>query len=196
MTLLQSLQAFQKSDPPPENVAQVLLKEDPEDIPKFVVDCVKSSKNAYFILKVVLAGCLGSERLRGVRQKVLRKVLELFFEPDDKVKIEDNILTEVLLHLEEEPGLSPTEIARLTTFCMEETKSDREKLNPRWLPVLAKLLSLAGEQETMFDLAKDEDVKPSEYRLSQFRSFCGGKWNPQNIAATISMFREVSHLMI
>ncbi len=180
-----------------DKVSKVLEKTDHEEVLQSVIKCVRSgSQNAYPVVKVVLAGCLDLDSLKGLRQRVLRSVLKITFEPDAKVKIDESVITEILWHLDQEPHLCPSEIAQLVAICVEEFKSNQDSLNPRWLPLLARLLCMAHDQDFMVDLAKDGDqVKPSDFRLSQLRSLCVGKWNSAaNLAAAVAMFREMAPL--
>jgi hypothetical protein len=112
-----------------------------------------------------------------LRQRLLRKLLQLFFDHDEKnqPKIEDStvrdVIGQVLLHFDQENRLTSIQLGQLISVCMEEIKSRQVELNPRWLPILSKLFSMCNDFETILDLADDRDVPGSQFRYDSISLF-------------------------
>lgn len=177
MEFPEELDKLKTVDPDLDKLEDLFKKTSHDDILNHCVDSLKSSDGPA-ILRLCL---LGSSSLDSLRQRLLRRLLVLLMSEDCLASTSD-VTGQVLLHLQCEPRLSTRILEQLCSVCIEELRENQSKLNPRWLPILAKLLTL---------LADRDDLENPGFRVTSIRSICMGKWHPKNAPELIAAFRDV-----
>ena len=137
------------------------------------------SSNAVFATKMCLNGVL---TIQSARTKLFRTILKVLFSKKFE-KLENDLVCQVLNHLEQEPKLTSNQINQFVTISMEEMKDDSMDGQPKWLPILGKLLSLCLDKDVMYNV-DDEETTGVKYRQTQIRNLCVQKWT--SYASTIS----------
>ena len=145
------------------------------------------SSNALFATKMCLNGVL---TIPSARTKLFRTILKVFFSGKFE-KLENDLVSQVLSHLEQEPKLTSNQINQFVTISMEEMKE--LDCQPKWLPILGKLLSLCLDKDVMYTV-DEEETTGVKYRQSQIRNLCVQKWTPINILSMVSLLCDVSNL--
>ena len=147
------------------------------------------SSNAVFATKMCLNGVL---TIQSARTKLFRTILKVLFSKKFE-KLENDLVCQVLNHLEQEPKLTSNQINQFVTISMEEMKDDSMDGQPKWLPILGKLLSLCLDKDVMYTV-DDEETTGVKYRQTQIRNLCVQKWTPANILSMVSLLCDVSNL--
>ena len=126
------------------------------------------SKDASFITKITLQAVLDTSFL-SLRFRILKRLFNSLFKNDVSQSNVTDVVSQILLHLDQEPKLTSTHLSNLISICMEEFRNNQSDLQVQWLPVLAKLLSLCFDQEMMTEVVDEREVSGKEFRLGKIR---------------------------
>ena len=148
-----------------------------------------NSSDALFAIKMCLSGVL---QIPSARTKLLRTILKVFFSKKFE-KLENDLVAQVLSHLEQEPKLTSNQINQFVVIAMDELKDLESNEQPKWLPILGKLLSLCLDIEIMYT-ADEEETTGIKYRQGQIRNLCLQKWTPENILSRVVLLCDVANL--
>ena len=138
-------------------------------VTSLVSKSLSSSRDASFITKVTLQGVLSDLSLGSLRLRVLRQLLKSLFKNEVHESNANDVIAQVLLHLDQEPKLTASQLAQLISICLDELKNNQPLLQSQWLPILSKLFSLCLDQDKMLELVDEREVTGAEFRQDKIR---------------------------
>ena len=104
-----------------------------------------------------------------LRFRILKELFNSLFKNEVKQSNVIDIVSQILLHLDQEPKLTSTHLSNLISICMIEFRDNQSHLEVQWLPMLAKLLSLCFDQDIMTEVVDEREVSGKEFRLGKIR---------------------------
>ena len=107
--------------------------------------------------------------LLSLRFRILKSLFNSLFKNDVSQSNVTDIVSQILLHLDQEPKLTSTHLSNLISICMKDFRDNQSDLQVQWLAVLAKLLSLCFDQEMMTEVVDEREVSGKEFRLEKIR---------------------------
>ena len=155
-----------------------------------------------------------------IRFRILKELFNSLFKNEVKQSNVIDIVSQILLHLDQEPKLTSTHLSNLISICMIEFRDNQSHLEVQWLPMLAKLLSLCFDQDIMTEVVDEREVSGKEFRLGKIRyciwifkyvfkntiysisnllyslhrSLCYAKWESGHVASILDMIKDITQL--
>ncbi len=137
--------------------------------------------------------------MSNLRLPVLKFLLNVLFgrfeQCQVKETVENDLVSQLLLHFDLEPKLSSVQLQQLINAGVEELKSPDSLFKCKWLCVMSKLLSLCTDHDKMPQLSDEHEISGAEFRLCIIKSLCiRNQWKGDNLPQLVKMLREISAL--
>ena len=137
--------------------------------------------------------CLESKTL--LMQRALENLMKEFSETTEEtngLKVVDIMLTQ----LDNANDLTAKNLALLVECCIRELEQPKNALNPCWLVILSKLISMGSEFSNMVESSEDAGniIEGKVWRKTLLRKLCIDNWKEENATNIVKMLSDISDL--
>ena len=195
---------FLRKPPKPGLLEKTIEAFNPKQVVAICTNLTDDNGPSY--LRLALDGCQNwsnSEKCLDLKMALIKNVLNNIMRDDGKSgffetgQSNSQKFVDILLsHLDIATDLSPRNLAILVELCITELESQRHPLNPGWLCVLSKLISLGSECTHMVVSSEDtgNTMDGKTWRKNLIRKLCIDNWREEDATAIITMFSDISGL--
>ena len=196
----EKLDSFVRNPPKSETLEKTLENCNPKHL---IFVCTNlETLNGPSYLKLALEGCQNwnnTEKCLELKTLLIKKALENLMpefsdssEETNGLKMVDILLT----HLDIASDLTVKDMALLVECCVSELEQPRNVLNPCWLAVLSKLISMSSEFTNMVASSDDTSniIEGKLWRKNLVRKLCIDNWREEDATNIIKMFGDIADL--
>ena len=196
----EKLDSFVRKAPKPAKLENTIENCNPKHL---ILLCTNlESKDGPSYLRLALEGCQNwknTEECVKVRIMLMKQALEKLM-PEFSVSAEETnglkFVDILLTHLDKMTDLIAKDLALMVESCISELEKPNHKLNPCWLVIFSKLISMSSEFPNMVASSDDTSniMDGKVWRKTLVRKLCIDNWREEDATNIIKMFCDISDL--